>query len=132
MAIRWTHVTTTVSDLGRAVEFYQKFCGLSLVRDRRTEGGSTVWLGPAPVEGEHPQFVLVLMEGEVTSRLEHIGFQCDSREQIDEIAKEADRLGILVYPPTDTGGSVGYWTIIRDPDGHQVEFTYGQPLSGLK
>jgi hypothetical protein len=102
------------------------------VRDRRAEGGSTVWLGPAPIEGEHPQFVLVLMEGEVTSLLEHIGFQCDSREQIDEIAEEAERLGILVYPPTDTGGSVGYWTIIRDPDGHQVEFTYGQPLAGLE
>jgi hypothetical protein len=47
------------------------------------------------------------------------------------VAAEARRRGILVYPPQDSGGAVGYWTIIRDPDGHQVEFTFGQPLKGL-
>ena len=71
------------------------------------------------------------MEGEVTNRLDHLGFQCDSREQVDRIAKEAERQGILVSGPVDSGGSVGYWTIVRDPDGHTVEFTFGQPLVGL-
>jgi lactoylglutathione lyase len=132
MATHWTHLTATVSDLERSVEFYRSVCGLSVVRDRRAEGGSTVWLGPPPAPGEHPTFVLVLMKGEVTNRLDHLGFQCDSRGEVEAIARESEKLGILEYAPTDSGGSVGYWTMIRDPDGHLVEFTFGQPLAGLR
>jgi lactoylglutathione lyase len=131
MTIRWTHITITVSDLERSIDFYTSVCGLSVVRDRRLEGGGTVWLGPVPRADEDPTFVLVISKGEVTDRLDHFGFQCESREQVDAIAEEARRRGILAYPPTDSGGAVGYWTIIKDPDGHGVEFTFGQPLKGL-
>lgn len=132
MAARWTHITITVSNMERSIEFYKKFCGLSVLRDRRLEGGGTVWLGPEPSPGEDPLFLLVIGQGEVTSRLDHLGFQCDSREGVDRIAEEAARLGILDIVPTDTGGSVGYFTMVRDPDGHLVEFTYGQPIKGLR
>ena len=131
MAIRWTHITITVSNIDRSIEFYTSLCGLSVVRDRRREGGGTVWLGHAPRNSEHPTFVLVISEGEVTDRLDHFGFQCETREQVDRIAEEARRRGVLVHPPQDSGGAVGYWTILKDPDGHQVEFTFGQPLKGL-
>ena len=131
MAVRWTHLTINVSDFERSIEFYSSFCGFSILRDRRKEGGGTVWLGPPTREDELPAFLLVVMEGEVSTKLDHLGFQCDSRREVDEIADRADGLGILVYPPTDSGGSVGYWTMIRDPDGHQIEFTFGQPIRGL-
>lgn len=120
-----------VSEMERSIEFYRSVCGLQVVRDRRREGGGTVWLGYQPEEGEDPGFVLVLMQGEVTDRLDHFGFQCDSRAEVDRIAEDASGRGILASAPTDSGGSVGYWTIIRDPDGHMVEFTFGQPLKGL-
>jgi catechol 2,3-dioxygenase-like lactoylglutathione lyase family enzyme len=129
--IRWTHITITVSEMERSVEFYRSMCGLEIVRDRRREGGGTVWLGYEAQAHEDPAFVLVLMEGKVTDRLDHFGFQCDSRAEVDRIAVEAAAREILVHAPTDSGGSVGYWTIIRDPDGHMVEFTFGQPLKGL-
>jgi lactoylglutathione lyase len=129
--IRWTHITITVSRMDASLEFYRSVCGLEVVRDRRGEGGGTVWLGYQPEDGGHPAFVLVLMEGEVRDRLDHFGFQCDSRAEVDAIAAEARGRGILVYEPTDSGGSVGYWTHVRDPDGHMVEFTFGQPLKGL-
>jgi catechol 2,3-dioxygenase-like lactoylglutathione lyase family enzyme len=129
--IRWTHITVMVSDMERAVAFYQSVCGLAVVRDRRREGGGTVWLGYETGEGEDPTFVLVLMEGEVTDRLDHFGFQCDSRAEVERIARDASARGILVNAPTDSGGTVGYWTIISDPDGHKVEFTFGQPIKGL-
>jgi lactoylglutathione lyase len=129
--IRWTHITIMVSRMERSIEFYRSMCGLEVVRDRRREGGGTIWLGYEPAADEDPTFVLVLMEGEVTDHLDHFGFQCDSRAEVDRIAREAAASGILVNAPTDSGGSVGYWTIIRDPDGHMVEFTFGQPLRGL-
>jgi catechol 2,3-dioxygenase-like lactoylglutathione lyase family enzyme len=131
MATRWTHITITVSNIERSIEFYSSFCGLSVVRDRRREGAGTVWLGPEPPAGQNPTFVLVIGKGEVTSHLDHLGFQCDVREQVDQIAERGRQLGILVEPPTDVGGSVGYFTMVRDPDGHLVEFTNGQPLEGL-
>jgi lactoylglutathione lyase len=132
VAIRWTHITVTVSSIERSIEFYASFCGLSVLRDRRREGGGTVWLGPETPLGKLPTFLLVLGKGEVTSRLDHLGFQCDSREQVDQIAERGRQLGILVEPPTDAGGSVGYFTMLRDPDGHLVEFTHGQPIEGLQ
>jgi lactoylglutathione lyase len=131
MDIRWTHITITVSNLERSIDFYTTFCGFSVVRDRRLEGGGTVWLGSNPARGKNPTFLLVLGQGEVTSTMDHLGFQCALKEQVDEIAERGRKLRILVEPPTDAGGSVGYFTMIRDPDGHLVEFTYGQPIEGL-
>ena len=121
----------TVSNIDRSIEFYKSFCDLALLRDRRREGGGTVWLGPETPAGTKPLFLLVLGQGEVTSRIDHLGFQCESRQQIEQIAAKGRELGILVEPPTDTGGVVGYFTMLSDPDGHVVEFTYGQPIEGL-
>ncbi len=128
---RWTHITINVSDLDRSIQFYTSLCGLSIVRDRRPEGRHNVWLGPRPPAGEDPTFVLVLIQDEVKARLDHFGFQCDSRQEVDRIAGVARKENILVAPPQDIGGVVGYFTMVRDPDGHLVEFTAGQPLQGL-
>jgi lactoylglutathione lyase len=132
MATRWTHITITVTNIERSIAFYTSFCNLTVVRDRRLEGGGTVWLGPNTAPGQNPIFLLVIGEGEVTSRMDHLGFQCALREQVDQIAEKARELGILVVPPTETGGIVGYFTMLRDPDGHLVEFTFGQPIEGLR
>jgi lactoylglutathione lyase len=129
---RWTHITINVSDLARSIDFYTSLCGLSIVRDRRPEGRHNVWLGPKPPAEDDPLFVLVLIEDEVKARLDHFGFQCDSREEVDRIAAVARDQNILVEPPQDIGGVVGYFTMVRDPDGHLVEFTAGQPLKGLQ
>ncbi len=130
MAPRWTHVVLKVADLERSIAFYERFCGLVVVRDGRP-AGHTVWLGPPRRGPGDPAFVLVLYLTEVDFRLDHLGFQCGSREEIDRVAAEGERLGILAEPPFDGGGDIGYVTMLRDPDGHRVEFTHGQPLAGL-
>jgi catechol 2,3-dioxygenase-like lactoylglutathione lyase family enzyme len=119
--------------MDRAIAFYQKWCRLGIVKDRRKEGGSTVWLGMPNCNKTLPEFILVLdpADGPVEHPINHLGFQCQERSDIDNIANQARQAEILVYEPHDSGGSVGYWTLIRDPDGHLIEFTYGQPLSGL-
>ena len=131
MPTRWTHITINCSDIDASVEFYTSFCGLSIVRDRRLEGRHNVWLGPETQCGVDPVFVLVIVQDEVKARLDHFGFQCDSREEVDRIAALARQQNILVEGPVDVGGVVGYFTMVRDPDGHLVEFTAGQPLKGL-
>jgi hypothetical protein len=79
----------------------------------------------------NPTFLLVIGEGNVTSRRDHLGAQCELREQVDQIAERGREIGILVEPPGDAGGSVGYFTMLRDPDGRLVGFTNGQPIEGL-
>jgi lactoylglutathione lyase len=131
MPTLWTHITINCSDLDASVDFYTSLCGLSIVRDRRLEGRHNVWLGPATKPGEDPIFVLVIVQDEVKARLDHFGFQCASRAEVDRIVAQARQQDILVQPPTDAGGVVGYFAMVRDPDGHVVEFTFGQPLKGL-
>jgi lactoylglutathione lyase len=122
--MRWTHIAIPVSDMEGSIRFFTEVCGLSVVRDRRLEGGSTVWLGPMPTEGEHPEFVIVLIHGEVREPLDHFGFECASREEVTALADRAKAQGPLVDGPTDSGGSVGYWAVVREPSGHLVEFTH--------
>ncbi len=131
MPTRWTHITISASDLDASVDFYTSHCGLSIVRDRRLEGRHNVWLGPPTPPGEDPVFVLVIVQDEVKSRLDHFGFQCESRAEVDRIAEAAGQQGTLIQAPVDAGGVVGYFAMVRDPDGHVVEFTFGQPLIGL-
>ena len=131
MAIRWTHVTVPVRNLDASILFFVDVCGLSIVRDRRLEGGGTVWLGPTPTTHAFPEFVVVLVKSDVAAPLDHFGFQCDSRQEVTAIAERANAEGNLVEGPTDAGGSVGYFAVVREPGGHLVEFTYGQPLLGL-
>lgn len=129
--MRWTHFALPVSDMEGSIRFFTEVCGLSVVRDRRLEGGSTVWVGPEPAGGEEAAFVVVLAPGEVREPLDHFGFQCDRREEVTAISERARAQGTLVEGPTDAGGTVGYFTVVREPSGHLVEFTYGQPLKGL-
>lgn len=130
--MRWTHFTLPVRDFAGSISFFTEVCGLSVVRDRRAEGGRTVWVGPRPAPEEDPEFVVVLYEGEVREPLDHFGFQCDSQGEVAELAARASKTGALVSGPTDAGGSVGYYAIVREPSGHLVEFTFGQPLRGLR
>jgi lactoylglutathione lyase len=131
MTPRWTHVVLKVADLERSVAFYRRFCALELAHDSRP-GGHTVWLAPrGAAPGGTPTFVLVLYQTRIDCHLDHLGFQCDAREEVDRVAAEAERLGILHAPPFDGGGDIGYVAMIRDPDGHVLEFTFGQPIAGL-
>jgi lactoylglutathione lyase len=131
MPPRWTHITINASDLQRSIDFYTSVCGLTIVRDRRLEGRHNVWLGPRTPAGEDPIFALVIVENEVKNLVDHFGFQCESPAEVDRIAAMARAQDALVEPPTNVGGIVGYFATVRDPDGHIVEFTFGQPLRGL-
>src|SRR5256714_9855377 len=101
MPPRWTHITINASNLDVSVDFYTSLCGLTIVRDRRLEGRHNVWLGPPTKDGEDPTFVLVIVQDEVKARLDHFGFHCDSRYEVDRIAELARERNILVGTAVD-------------------------------
>jgi catechol 2,3-dioxygenase-like lactoylglutathione lyase family enzyme len=126
-----THVALGVRDLEGTIAFYRKHVRLHVVHDRTDGSMRVVWLA----EREHdPAFVLVLFEvhgdpppGPAT--LQHLGFAVASRDEVDAAAAAARADGILALEPVYAGPVVGYFCIVRDPDGNQVEFSYGQPIN---
>ena len=125
-----THVAFGVRDLDRTIAFYRKHVRLHVVHEREEHGSRVVWLGERT---EDPAFVLVFFqvtaETSGTSPLQHLGFALASRDEVNAAAEEARRDGILVIEPVYAGPIVGYFCIIRDPDGIQVEFSHGQPIN---
>ena len=127
----FTHIAFLVSNLSRSISFYAKYCGLIVYKDKREKGGNYVWLSPPVEEGKRPKFSFVLSEDPDVQPVDHIGFQSSSKQEIDQIAQLAKTEGCLEDGPIDYGGSVGYYVLLRDPDGHVIEFTYGQGIEGV-
>jgi catechol 2,3-dioxygenase-like lactoylglutathione lyase family enzyme len=128
----WTHITIQVSDVDRSIAFYSAWCGLTVVRDRRIAGGNTVWLGADTNSDEKRDLLLVLDPEPVTERMRHFGFQLPTLKDLKAYEQLAISEGILTAPITHLGGVLGDYIMITDPDGHDIEFTVGQPIRGLQ
>jgi lactoylglutathione lyase len=138
---KWTHLALHVRSLEESIKFYGRYTSLRPI-DRHSDASSTgmevVWLsdGPADQEGA---FVMALQEGtpraipdampqQPLGPLSHLGFALASREEVDAAAATAKNEGLLRFGPTFLNPYAGYVCIINDPDGHNVEFSYGQSL----
>ncbi len=126
-----THVALGVRDLDRTIAFYRRHVALHVVHERVDGGMRVVWLAERPTDVD---FVIVLMPVPAGPRpgpgtLKHLGFAVGSRAEVDAAARAARAEGILRIEPTDAGPIVGYFCIVEDPDGNQVEFSYGQPIN---
>ncbi len=125
-----THLALHVRDLSACLAFYQDFCGLVVVHQRRAGRQRIIWLAEP---GRERDFVFVLMEGGQDLRLpaddyRHFGFAVSTLEAVDAIAERATAAGCLVWAPRQEPFPVGYYCGLRDPNGNYVEFSYGQPL----
>ena len=125
-----THLALHVRDFAKSVAFYREFCGLVPVHERGAGGESVAWLAEP---GREKEFIFVLVAGgPARARPErdftHFGFALESRAAVDAVAERARAAGCLLWPPREEPYPVGYYCGVSDPDGHAVEFSYGQPL----
>jgi catechol 2,3-dioxygenase-like lactoylglutathione lyase family enzyme len=58
--------------------------------------------------------------------LSHLGFSLDSRAEVDAVAARAQAAGVLQQAAGYVNEVVAYICMLRDPDGHSVEFSHGQ------
>ena len=122
------HIALLVNDAVRSAEFYRQYCGMEIVHSRKDGDLNVRWVRlPDQKDG----FMLVLLEtlGEVSEepeRMDHLGVYVESRKDVDEIAARAKGEGILLDGPVYAGEVVGYYCMIRDPDGNVVEFSCEQ------
>ena len=118
-----THVALPVRSLAASVAFYAKYAGMQTVHERP---------GVAWVSDRTRAFALVLIEtaNEIKPLLPmaHLGVGVRSRDDVDRLCRLARDERCLTREPEDSGPPVGYWALIRDPDGHTLEVAFGQEL----
>jgi catechol 2,3-dioxygenase-like lactoylglutathione lyase family enzyme len=130
----FTHCALHVRDLDSSIDFYRDYCGLEVVKRHGEGDGRVAWLASP---GEEQHFVLVLLGGGPThdqdkDDMTHYGFGVSTREDIDSIAERGRKEGILHWEPRDYAPPTGYLCAVKDPSGHIIEFSYGQPLGPHK
>jgi catechol 2,3-dioxygenase-like lactoylglutathione lyase family enzyme len=124
-----THVALPVTDVEASVDFYRRYADMDVVHRRHDDETATtvVWLS----DRTRP-FVIVLIQQAVVSHalggFAHLGVGCESRDEVDRRCDRARGEGREVFGPTDSGEPVGYWAILADPDGHNLELSYGQEV----
>ncbi len=118
------HVTLTVSDLNRSVQWYERLFDMKMILDE-TPGPfrRAVWLvGGRTLIGLHqfpdPSDDLPFDERRIG--LDHLAFTCESRPDLEAWEARLDKLGVV------NGGIVdadyGSALSCRDPDNIALEF----------
>lgn len=126
---RLTHIGLPVTDLAKSVAFYKKWAGMT-VQDGPNDPGGVKGVRLTQAGGT---FAISLLEMPVANAMPmpgvmHLGLDCTSKAQVDKIASDAKKAGILLSAPVDSGPDLGYQTYISDPDGNNLEFSFGQQL----
>jgi catechol 2,3-dioxygenase-like lactoylglutathione lyase family enzyme len=119
------HVALMTRDAAASAAFYQQWAGMEVIHDRN-DGARVVWVR---LPGQPHGLTIVMIESpEERPRgyMDHFGFHVTSREVVDDIAARAKEAGVLAEGPAYGGAVVGYYCIIRDPDGNELEFSCEQ------
>lgn len=121
-----SHVALVVQDLDASIVFYRQFAEMHVVHQRHDEHSRVAWISDLT-----RPFVIVLIQSGAAPHAPlngwaHLGVACHSRSEVDERCNLARAQGYLVQGPADDGPPVGYWAFIADPDGHNLELSFGQ------
>ena len=124
-----THIALPVRDIEESLDFYSRYAGMQVVHRRDDPGGNRVaWISDLT-----RPFVLVLIEvAAVDASLGgiycHVGLGVASRADVDRVCELARAEQRAVHGPEDSGPPVGYWAYVVDPDGHNLEVSFGQDV----
>lgn len=124
----FTHIALQVADLERSLDFYARYAEMSPVHRRTSSDGVRV----AWVTDHTRPFVIVLLEHDVSHELggwAHLGIAVGSREDVDRRLAAAREEGLSTFGPEDSGPPAGYYGIVVDPDGHNLEIAHGQEVA---
>jgi catechol 2,3-dioxygenase-like lactoylglutathione lyase family enzyme len=123
-----THIALPVSDIDRSIAFYAAYADMQVVHRRHDEHTAVVWLSDLT----RPFVIVLIQGGTVDHGLRgmwcHLGVGVASREEVERRCAAAQAEGRTVMGPIDSGYPVGYWAYIVDPDGHNLEISFGQEV----
>lgn len=118
-----THIALPVRSLAASVAFYETYAAMQVVHSRH----DVAWVSDLT-----RPFAIVLIQTTAEVRpllpMAHLGVAVASREEVDRLCRHARQNGCLLKEPEQSGPPVGYWALLRDPDGHTLEISFGQEL----
>lgn len=121
------HLTLTVTNLARSVDFYtnmlgfQKAMDLSSSRVLLANGKTILALTEAP---DPTQAVLNDRFNENRVGLDHLSFNVSNHNKLEEAVRQFDRQGVSHGEIKDLGPDLGIYVLaFRDPDNIQLELT---------
>lgn len=129
-----THIALHVADVHKSAAFYKDWCDMEVIHEHETDidGQPVMWLSSP----DNSNFEIVLVPGRSDGGVEtgregmrHLGFDMPSMEKLEEIAERAQEEGILHWGLQTMNWPVGTVMAVKDPDGHIVEFSTGQPMA---
>lgn len=126
--VGFSHIALEVRDMAASTAFYACYAGMEVVHERGEDGRRVVWLS----DMSRPFAIVLIETDQVEGRLSgtaHLGMCCASTDEVDRLCALASDQGILLLGPTESGPPVGYWALLRDPDGHNLEVSYGQQVA---
>lgn len=117
------HIALTVSDLKRSTEWYEKVLGANLIAQMELFEGHPIQLvavGPVVI-GLHRDKRVPGGDrfDEFRCGLDHIGFGCANRAELEEWVKRFDSHGVDHSGITEA--PYGLVLVLRDPDNIQLE-----------
>lgn len=133
---RWTHMALRVRDIDATIAWYTDFTPLELIDRREDVDGYGAWLG-MPGKTNNP-FILVVAQffaGKdpfadspiaTLAPFAHFGMELPNRDDVDAIAARGEAANCLSMPPTMMPSPIGYISMLTDPDGNTVEFSWDQ------
>lgn len=125
-----THVALPATDVDRSAEFYARYADMKVVHRRvdPANGHVVAWISDLT----RPFVVVLIQAPEATDGLKgmwsHLGIGVASRDEVDRRVAQAQAEGLTVFGPHDYGDPVGYWAYIADPDGNNLEISFGQEV----
>jgi catechol 2,3-dioxygenase-like lactoylglutathione lyase family enzyme len=127
-ASRLDHLALTCRNIPKTIHFYKRYAEMEVIHDRHEPQARVTWIRH---RRDRKGLILVLIQGPkipktAKGRMNHLGFHVASGHEVDLISKMAGSEGCLVEPAKDGGDILGYYCIVRDPDGNLVEFSHGQ------
>jgi len=119
-----THIALPAVSLDASAAFYARYAAMRVVHQRH----DVVWLSDLT-----RAFAVVLIKAQSVPHpllpFAHLGVGVASRNEVDRLCALASEEGCLLRQAEDHGPPVGYWALIRDPDGHTLEVSYGQEVA---
>ena len=122
---RLDHVALLVRDVVKSAACYCDRADMEVVHER-DDGARVRWVR---LKGDPRALIVVMIETgqeRPSGYMDHWGFHVPARADVDAIADRAREAGVLHEEPRYAGPVVGYYCIIRDPDGNELEFSCEQ------
>ncbi|HCD9498758.1 TPA: VOC family protein [Legionella pneumophila] len=116
------HIALRVNNLEECIRFYTYIIGMQL--EHQTEDYAYLTTGKDNISLHEDGMIAF----ETNQRLEHLGFACESPENVDAWYEHCKKLNANIQSPPNTFGIGTRGFSVYDPSGNEVEFTFHPPM----